>query len=234
MSFDSSSIDFSAASDIWLSAALSDPHVYNFPSPSPVPAPTSPPAAAISFPSTSSMAAVSNPHVYNFPSLFPAPAPTSPPAAAISFPSTSSVASGSPEERQQHYFHRFREARFRKHSPQWVNGDWLPQYRYSSAGTIWDYWVEWSEGVDGHIPVRDLNTTWGSKWRRGVNTLRNENTRRMKVIDLILLLSSKPRWDVNLVRRFITETYPHYRARAFSDYLKKSGATVIAAAANYP
>jgi hypothetical protein len=59
----------------------------------------------------------------------------------------------------------------------------------------------------------------------------------MRVVNLILELSKKPRWNINLVNRFITDEYARqFRARAFSDYLKTAGiqAAVIAAAANFP
>lgn len=154
---------------------------------------------------------------------------------APSAPQTPSFPPGSPEERQQHYFSRYGEVRFRKHAPKWVDGDWLPHYQYLSADAIWDYWLEWKEGVDGFISVEELTTTWGAKWRRNMPPLKTENTRRMKVINLILELSNRPRWNVNLVRRFITEKYAsQFRARAFADYLKTNRAAVVAAAAAYP
>lgn len=111
----------------------------------------------------------------------------------------------------------------------------MPRYKFSSAAAIWDYWVEWTDGVDGFLPVEVLDRIWGPKWRRNNASLKNEHGRRMKVITLITELSQKPRWDVNLVKRFITEKYAlQYRARAFSDYLIKNRAVVVAAAANYP
>lgn len=141
----------------------------------------------------------------------------------------------SPEERQNYYFQRYTPGRFRKHCPEWVNGDWLPRYKYSAADAIWDYWVEWKDGADGYISVEELNTVWGAKWRRNIAALKTESGRRMKVIKLITELSLKPRWNVNLVKRFITDKYAaHYRARAFADYLTKNQAVVVAAAANYP
>ncbi|KAK6981671.1 hypothetical protein R3P38DRAFT_3233744 [Favolaschia claudopus] len=158
--------------------------------------------------------------------VFPLPSST---------PQSSTLTPGSPEERQQFYFHRYGADRFRKHSPEWVDGNWLPRYRYSSADGIWDYWVEWKEGVDGFISVEELTTVWGAKWRRNIAGLKNENTRRMGVVNLILELSRKPRWDVSLVQRFITERYARqYRARAFTDYLKNNRDAVITAASNYP
>ncbi|KAK6987922.1 hypothetical protein R3P38DRAFT_3227051 [Favolaschia claudopus] len=158
--------------------------------------------------------------------VFPLPSST---------PEPSTYTPRSPEERQQFYFQRYGADRFRKHSPEWVDGNWLPRYKYSSADGIWDYWVEWKEGVDGFISVEELTTVWGAKWRRNIAGLKNENTRRMRVVNLILELSRKPRWDVSLVQRFITERYARqYRARAFTDYLKNNRDAVIAAASNYP
>jgi hypothetical protein len=111
----------------------------------------------------------------------------------------------------------------------------VPHYKYTAADAIWDYWIEWKEGVNGFIAVEELTTTWAARWRRNNSALKSENTRRMRVINLILELSKKPRWNINLVRRFITEKYAsYYRARAFADFLGKSRASVIAAANSYP
>jgi hypothetical protein len=145
------------------------------------------------------------------------------------------ITPGSPEEHQQYYFQRYGIARFQKHSPEWLGGDWVPHYKYASADAIWDYWVEWKEGVNGFLVVEELTTTWGAKWRRNNSALKSENTRRMRVINLILELSKKPNWSIKLVQRFITEKYASYfRARAFADFLGKSRAAVITAANSYP
>jgi hypothetical protein len=169
-----------------------------------------------------------------FPLLHPTPTPDVTVVAKSSFQPTRPLA-GSPEERLQHYFQRYGEVRFRKHSPEWLSGDWVPHYKYATADAIWDYWVEWKEGLNGFIGVEELTTTWGAKWRRNNAGLKSENTRRMRVINLILELSQKPHWNVNLVRRFVTEKYAsHYRARAFADFLAKGRAAVITTANNYP
>jgi hypothetical protein len=142
--------------------------------------------------------------------------------------------SGSPAEHKQYYCSRYGTQRFLKHSPEWVNGDWLPHYKYSKANTIWDYWVEWKDGVDGYIGVKELTTTWGAKWCRSNAGLKQEGSRRMKVINLILELSVKPRWNVQFTRQFVTEKYAtSFLARAFADNLTKNRAVVVTAAANY-
>ncbi|KAJ7712581.1 hypothetical protein B0H16DRAFT_1743980 [Mycena metata] len=115
--------------------------------------------------------------------------------------------------------------------------DWVPQYKdATNAKAIWDYWVEWREGMNGFIAVEELTTIWEAKWRRNIGGLKSENTRRMKVVNLILEPDKTPNWNINLVRRFITEKYASYfAARAFVEFLKPvNRAAVIAAANNYP
>ncbi|KAJ7720340.1 hypothetical protein B0H16DRAFT_1793545 [Mycena metata] len=164
-------------------------------------------------------------------------APSISPALSFQPPPLVPLIPGSREERLQYYFARYGEERFRKHCPVWKNGDWIPQYKYATnAKAIWDYWVEWKEGMNGFIAVEELTTVWGAKWRGNIGGLKSENTRRMKVVNLILELSKKSNWNTNLVRRFITEKYAsHFAARAFVEYLKPANrAAVIAAASTYP
>jgi hypothetical protein len=104
-------------------------------------------------------------------SLFPSPASTfhlPPTGLSASIPAlkSPSLSPGSPEERQAFYYQRYGAELFRKHAPEWVNGDWLPRYKYASADSIWEYWTEWKDGVGGYMSVEELTTTWGAKWRR--------------------------------------------------------------------
>ncbi|KAJ7849462.1 hypothetical protein B0H13DRAFT_2361214 [Mycena leptocephala] len=115
------------------------------------------------------------------------------------------------------------------------DGDWLPHYKYVSAAAIWEYWTEWKEGMNGYISVEELNATWGGKWHRNNGGQKNEHTRRMQVINLILDLTKKPRWDIHLAQRFISDKYARqFRAPSFSDYLKGNLDVVLASAASYP
>ena len=70
--------------------------------------------------------------------------------------------------------------------------------------------------------MRDLNTTWGAKWRRNHSGQKTEAGRRKSVVELVETLSTKPQWNTKLVLRFLHERYeksmtPH----KFIDYLKK-------------
>jgi hypothetical protein len=102
--------------------------------------------------------------------------------------------------------------------------------------TISDIWIEWAEGVDGFLPVRDLTERWGARWRRNDAGQRTEASRHRKVVDLVNELSLKHLWNVNLALRFLQDRYePRYKARSFCDYLTKENRDVVLrAAVGYP
>ena len=156
----------------------------------------------------------------------------SPPPSSSPLPTTPLT---TPDIKWKQYLERFGEATWKTHAPQWINGDWLPMYEYQPAVQITDYWTEWTLGLGGYLPVRVLTEVWDARWRRNVPKLRTESGRRMKVVNLILELSKKPQWGVNLALRFIAEKYePVYKPRAFADYLTRNHAQVLAAADLYP
>jgi hypothetical protein len=96
-------------------------------------------------------------------------------------------------------------------------------------------WTEWPSGLDGHLPVRELEERWGPKWRRNVTGQRTENGRRKKIVDLVVLLSKQQRWDVALALQFLREKYElTYKPRAFADYLAKSRDVIVPHTASYP
>jgi hypothetical protein len=72
--------------------------------------------------------------------------------------------------------------RLYRHKWEWVSGAWLPYYRYLPVHTISEVWTVWSSGLDGHLPVRELEERWGPKWRRNVPGQRSENGRRKKIV----------------------------------------------------
>jgi len=67
------------------------------------------------------------------------------------------------------------EERLYRHKWEWTSRAWLPYYKYLPVHSITDVWTEWSSGLDGHLPVRELEERWGAKWRRNVPSQRTEN-----------------------------------------------------------
>ncbi|KDQ49188.1 hypothetical protein JAAARDRAFT_663984 [Jaapia argillacea MUCL 33604] len=125
-----------------------------------------------------------------------------------------------PEAKWKKLATRFNAAQLLNHEWEWINGDWLPKYKYIPVTTITEIWTEYADGLRGYLPVRDLNAIWEARWRRNEKPLKTENSRRAKVYKLVQALSEKPRWNIAKALRFLAEKYePHYRARAFCDYL---------------
>jgi hypothetical protein len=57
----------------------------------------------------------------------------------------------------------------------------------------------------------------------------------MKVVNLVMELSKKPQWGVNLALRFIVDKYEAiYKPRAFCDYLTRNRVQVMNVANLYP
>jgi hypothetical protein len=60
-----------------------------------------------------------------------------------------------------------------------------PAYKMNrSISSVRDLWREWSDGIGGGPPVKALEETWGSKWRKETTERRFFNRRRI-IIDEI-------------------------------------------------
>jgi Transcriptional activator of glycolytic enzymes len=126
-----------------------------------------------------------------------------------------------------------------KHQWEWSAGGYLPYYRYQPVSQICDIWTEWAEGLNGYLSVRQLTENWGARWRRNEGGQKTEGARRKKVVDLVMELSARPRWNAALALRFLAEKYEaKFKARSFCDYLQKNGGSgyqeVARAALSYP
>ena len=90
-------------------------------------------------------------------------------------------------------------------------------------------WEEWTNGLDGHLSVRQLNDGWDARWRRNNLGQKTEAGRRKKVVELIEALAKKPNWNTQLALRFLKEKYPIPSSsqpylkstRAFIEHLQK-------------
>lgn len=135
---------------------------------------------------------------------------------------------------------RHGDERLRKHTWTWIPETecWLPFYEYKHAVKITDIWVEYADGLDGHLSVRELNEGWGAKWKGNVKALKSEATRRNKIVDLVQRLAKKPNWSIQLALRFLGERYKHLTPRAFADRLawnKNEGfMDILKASESYP
>jgi hypothetical protein len=56
-----------------------------------------------------------------------------------------------------------------------------------------DIWQEYHDDLNGCLPVRELDVTRASKWRRNDGGLKTEAAWRNKVVELMEKLAKKPR-----------------------------------------
>ena len=128
---------------------------------------------------------------------------------------------------------QFGDFKLRNHTPEWIGSaqTWLPFYRFQPVMKIADIWTEFDEGLNGFLPVPDLNTTWGAKWRRNIAGLKTEAARRNKVVELVEKLAKQPHWDVACALQFIQDQYEgKMTPRAFCDFLQANRGAGITSA----
>lgn len=127
---------------------------------------------------------------------------------------------------------KYGEAQVRMHQWEWARGEFLPFYVYQPVHKITDYWTEWTDGIGGFLPTRELTEVWGAKWRRNNGGQRTECGRRKRVVDLVTMLAAKPNWNVALATRFLSERYePTFSPRKFCDWLVPGNILIVQAAA---
>ena len=108
--------------------------------------------------------------------------------------------------------------------------DYMPFYHFQSVSQICDIWMEWSIGLNGYLPISNLNEGWGARWWRGNHVQGTENFHHVCLVELINKLAAKPGWDVRLALRFLQEKYegtttPH----KFCDYIQANNGTGLQA-----
>lgn len=133
---------------------------------------------------------------------------------------------------------RYGDRRFNLHCPwRWDGTGLVPSYEFQKVATISDVWVEWTEGLNDHIPLRELHEKWSSRWRVGSQRMRTEFSRRKCITDVIMKLANRPKWDVFRALDFLKDSYSTYSPSSFAKYLsqnKRAGeAEVLAAAGNW-
>ena len=97
-------------------------------------------------------------------------------------------------------------------------------------------WQEYTVGIDGWLLLTLLNEVWGARWKRNINSVKVEYSRRQKVVKLINELSnrmSSSGWTADDILAHLRNHFPidpqstfrHlHTSWAFMDYLQKKGA----------
>ncbi|KAJ7448120.1 hypothetical protein FB451DRAFT_1187869 [Mycena latifolia] len=120
---------------------------------------------------------------------------------------------------------KFDETRLRTHQWEWITSgkdanSYLPYYTFQPSSKVTAIWDEWASGLNGFLAVRDLEETWGAKWRRNNTTQKTEMGRRKKVIQLVEKLAAKPNWGLALALRFMEKFDGKWAPRKFYEHLQ--------------
>ncbi|KAF8999211.1 hypothetical protein BDZ89DRAFT_1170682 [Hymenopellis radicata] len=108
----------------------------------------------------------------------------------------------------------YKPCQLRKHGFTWNESQrlWIPQYEFylppnGLCLSIPDIWREFREGIDGQLPVKNIEKTWGNEWRKARGSVRTELSKRMKVVNLIRELIALEGWNTDRALAFLKEHY---------------------------
>ena len=141
---------------------------------------------------------------------------------------------------------KFTAERLRNHRFMWITrksvdgvvNEWLPQFekfwkpKGNRSVTIEEIWKEYQFGMDGHLSISQLNLGWNARWKRDIQGIKTEYSRRMKIVNLIQGLAdpkAKLLRHANAALHFLIQTYPiptsatsHLKTtRTFIEWLQK-------------
>lgn len=96
-----------------------------------------------------------------------------------------------------------------KHTWDWEGNHLVPRYDFQKVSTFEDLWREYTEGLNGYLPFREIKERWATNpaWHRNEGSKKNEFTRRKKTVELIEELSRRPHWSISFTLQFLKERY---------------------------
>lgn len=86
-------------------------------------------------------------------------------------------------------------------------GDWVPVYSFPKLVVVKECWTEYTEGLGGHLPTRELELRWKTGWRKGA-TNGTYWRQRLKVVGIYKAVKRVRRWSDAVTLHFFQQTYP--------------------------
>jgi len=129
----------------------------------------------------------------------------------------------------------FPAERLKRHNFEWNAklDEWLPLYDFwkPSAGvppTVDQIWEEYTEGIDNpkSLSILELTANWGGHWKRNIQKIKTESSKRKKIVDLVQALSNRPEWDAAKALKFLREKYPIPTSSSSQPFLKNISAFI--------
>ena len=125
--------------------------------------------------------------------------------------------------------------RLKQHNFEWNPklDEWLPHYNFwrPSPGvppTVDQIWEEYTEGIGNprSFSILELTANWGGRWKRNIQKIKTESSKRKKVVDLVQVLLIQPSWDSTKALAFLQEKYPVPSLSSSHPFLKNISAFI--------
>ena len=129
----------------------------------------------------------------------------------------------------------FPTERLKQHNFEWNMklDEWLPLYDFwkPSPGvppTVDQIWEEYTKGMGSpkSFSILELTANWGGRWKRNIQKIKTESSKRKKIVDLVQALSMQPSWDSTKALAFLQEKYPIPSSSSSQPFLKNISAFI--------
>ncbi|KIJ33113.1 hypothetical protein M422DRAFT_52568 [Sphaerobolus stellatus SS14] len=97
---------------------------------------------------------------------------------------------------------------------------WVPNYNLQDIRSFRDIWIEWSEGMNGFLPLCVLHENFKKPaWHRSNKNMMTNVGRWLHFINTMEKLIQKLHWDAKKALNFITQTYNMQTPNKFCRWL---------------
>jgi len=113
---------------------------------------------------------------------------------------------------------QFPVERLKMHTFEWNSkqNEWLPIFEEfwkpggGSPTSIAQIWEEYTTGMGNprSFSIEELTNHWGGRWKRNVQKIKTESSKRKRVVELIQTLSAQTNWTASTALKFLDERYP--------------------------
>ena len=149
---------------------------------------------------------------------------------------------------------QFPTERLKMHTFEWnsKHNEWLPIFEEfwkpggGSPTSIAQIWEEYTIGMGNprSFSIEELTNRWCGRWKRNIQKIKTEASKRKRVVELIQTLSAQTNWTASTALKFLDERYPIPSSSlpflknlsAFIAHLQKKHSLqeIIVSASSYP
>src|SRR6201995_1249007 len=116
---------------------------------------------------------------------------------------------------------RYGQDQVLKHMWDWEGNQLVPHYDLQQVKSLDDVWKEYTVGLNGFLPLRELKERWTNpSWHQNLSSKKTPASRRKKITDLIRTLSKRSSPQEAL--KYLNASYDKIPVDTFARKLQKT------------